>query len=88
MLRAEKRLGMTDDDAIKEYETALVLFLTYFDAPERAEHPDRWDRVSDRESTAWEELHRRGLLDTPKYFDMIQAAHRNANVLRVAKGRA
>ncbi len=37
---------MTDDDALKEYATALLRFLTYFDGPERAKDPDcltqRW----------------------------------------------
>jgi hypothetical protein len=79
--------GMTDDEALKEYATALLRFLTYFDGPERAKDPDWWGRVIQKEDEAWWELHRRDLLHTDKYSALVLDAHRLANKLRVARER-
>jgi hypothetical protein len=49
---------MTEDEALKEYETALGLFLTYWDAPERNADPGWWTRILDRETRAWQRLWR------------------------------
>src|SRR5271155_1493305 len=60
-------------------------FLTYFGGPERAKDPDWWDRVLQKDDETWWELHRRNLLDSPKYFEVVLNAHRLANRLRVAR---
>jgi hypothetical protein len=50
---------MTDEEALKEYETALGFLLTYWNAPERDRDPGWWARVIDRETRAWQELYSR-----------------------------
>jgi hypothetical protein len=75
---------MTDDEALKEYETASGLFLTYWDAPERSADPGWWTRILDRETRAWQGLHTRKLLSF-RYFDAVLGAHRTANSLRAAR---
>jgi hypothetical protein len=81
----ETGMSESDDDALSEYGTALQRFLTYFDGPERAKDPDWWDRVLQKDDETWWELHRRNLLETPKYFEVVLNAHRLANRLRVAR---
>jgi hypothetical protein len=78
---------MTDEEALKEYETALQDMLSHRSAPQRDEDPNRWVRVLDRETRAWRELHSRRLLDSFPYFDTITNAHRHANALRSEKYR-
>jgi hypothetical protein len=76
---------MTDDQALKEYETALELFPTCWDAPERNADPGWWTRILDRETRAWQGLHTQNLLNSFKYFDVALSAHRAADVLRAAR---
>jgi hypothetical protein len=78
---------MTDDEALKEYETALGLVLTHWNAPEPKEDPGWWSRVLDRETRVWQELYSRKLLDSFPYFDAITNAHRHANALRSERYR-
>ena len=73
--------------ALSAYGTALQRFLTYFDGPERAKDPEWWDRVLQKDDETWWELHRRSLLETPKYFELVLNAHRLANRARVARER-
>jgi hypothetical protein len=85
-LKMEKGMSESEDDAaLKEYGTALQRFLTYFDGPERVKDPDWWDNVIQKEDDAWWEIHRRGLLDTDKYFAVVLGAHRLANRVRVTR---
>jgi hypothetical protein len=78
---------MTDEEALKEYETALASLLTHWNAPERNEDPNWWARVLDRETRAWQELYARKLIDSFPYFDVVTNAHRKANALRSEKYR-
>jgi hypothetical protein len=78
---------MTDEEALKEYETALGFLLTYWNAPERDQDPGWWARVLDRETRAWQELYSRKLVDGFAYFDAVTNAHRNANALRSERYR-
>jgi hypothetical protein len=86
-LKMETGMSESDDDALQDYGTALQRFLTYFDGPERVKDPDWWDNVIRKEDDAWWEVHRRGLLDTDKYFAMVLGAHRLANRVRVVRER-
>jgi hypothetical protein len=78
---------MANDEALKEYEAALGLILTYWDAPETKD-VGWWLGVLDRETRAWQELRTRKLLDSFEYFDLITSAHRKANSLRAARQAA
>ena len=78
-------MGMTDDQALKEYQTALGFLLIYWNAPETNQDPHRWGRVLEREAKAWLELNSRKLIDTLPYFDAVTNAHRSANVLRMQR---
>jgi hypothetical protein len=76
---------MTDEEALREYETALGSLLTYWNGPERTEDPSWWARVLDRETRAWQELYVRKLIDGFPYFDAVTNAHRKANAMRSKK---
>jgi hypothetical protein len=78
---------MTDEEALKEYETALGSVLTYWNVPKRSEDPGWWTQVLDRETKAWQELHSRKLIDSFSYFDVVTSAHRKANALRSERYR-
>jgi hypothetical protein len=78
---------MSDEEALKEYESALVSVLTHWDAPERSEDQSWWSGVLDRETRAWQKLYARKLIDSFPYFDMVTNAHRKANALRSEKNR-
>jgi hypothetical protein len=72
---------MTDDEARKEHETALGLFLTYWDATEWNAVPGWWTRILDRETGAWQGLHTQKPLNSFEYFDGVLSAHCTANSL-------
>jgi hypothetical protein len=75
---------MTNEEALKEYEAALELILTYWDAPETKD-VGWWLGALDRETRAWQELRSHKLLDSFGYFDLVTSAHCKANSLRVAQ---
>jgi hypothetical protein len=78
-------MGMTDDQALKEYQTALEFLLIYWNAPETNQDPHRWGRVLERETRAWLELNSRKLIDSLPYLEAVMNAHRSANVLRMQR---